>query len=194
MKLKNVRISFPNVFRAKAVWEDQKPKFSAVFLLDKDHPQLAEVKTEIERVAKKKWGEEAAGVLKQLKAQNRAMLRDGSEKVNAKGEIMDGFGDGVVFLNASNDKRPTVLDRDKTPLTEEDGRPYAGSYVDAVIEIWAQDNQYGKRINASLRGVQFRRDGGAFGGGGLPASASDFDDLSDEEAELVTEEQGDIWD
>ncbi|EOA7521129.1 ssDNA-binding protein, partial [Escherichia coli] len=36
----------------------------------------------------------------------------------------------------------------------------------------------GKRINASLGGVQFLRDGDAFAGGGV-ASADDFDDISE---------------
>jgi hypothetical protein len=46
-----------------------------------------------------------------------------------------------------------------------------------VVEIWAQDNNYGKRINASLKGVQFVRDGDAFAGGGA-ASPDEFEDLS----------------
>ncbi|MWN55950.1 ssDNA-binding protein, partial [Escherichia coli] len=54
----------------------------------------------------------------------------------------------------------------------------AGCYVNAVIDIWAQDNNFGKRINASLGGVQFLRDGDAFAGGGV-ASADDFDDISE---------------
>jgi hypothetical protein len=47
-----------------------------------------------------------------------------------------------------------------------------------VVELWAQDNQYGKRINASLGGVQFAKDGESFGGGGNVVEADDFDDLS----------------
>jgi hypothetical protein len=70
-----------------------------------------------------------------------------------------------------------VLHSDKTPLTEADGKPYAGCYVNASIELWAQDNNYGKRVNASLGGVQFARDGDAFAGGGA-ASEDEFDDLT----------------
>ena len=52
-----------------------------------------------------------------------------------------------------------------------------------VIEAWAQDNGFGKRINASLGGVQFVKDGAAFVGGQAVA-ASAFDDLGvDEEAD-----------
>ncbi len=32
-----------------------------------------------------------------------------------------------------------------------------------MIRLWYQDNHYGKRINASLRNVQFVKDGEPFG-------------------------------
>ena len=49
--------------------------------------------------------------------------------------------------------------------------------MNASIELWAQDNSFGKRVNASLRGVQFLKDGDAFAGGGA-ASDDEFDDLA----------------
>jgi hypothetical protein len=49
--------------------------------------------------------------------------------------------------------------------------------VVAIVELWAQDNSWGKRINATLKGVQFYQDGEAFAGG-VSASADDFEDLS----------------
>ena len=80
---------------------------------------------------------------------------------------------------AYNTVRPTVVDRDRSPLTAQDGKPYSGSYVNVIIDVWAQDNSYGKRINAQLQGVQFVRDGEAFSGGGTSADASDFDEIAD---------------
>jgi hypothetical protein len=71
-------------------------------------------------------------------------LHDGDEKAE-----YEGFP-GNFFLNAANKARPAVIDRDRSPLIQADGRPYAGCYVNAVIDIWAQDNNFGKRVNASL--------------------------------------------
>lgn len=163
MNIKNVRLSFPSLFEATSM-DDSKPKYRATLILPKDHPQLEDINAAIEKCIKEKWGKDrpSAKVLK-------ICLRDGEEKE------MDGFGPEVMFFNASNVTRPTVLDRDKSPLTEKDGKPYAGCYVNVVVDFWAQDNQYGKRVNASLGGVQFVRDGDAFGGG-RPASADDFED------------------
>jgi hypothetical protein len=82
--------------------------------------------------------------------------------------------------------RPLVIDRNRDPLTAADGKPYSGCYVNVSIDVWAQDNKYGKRINAQLKGIQFVRDGDAFGGG-APASPDEFEDLGvpEEEDALV---------
>jgi hypothetical protein len=71
-----------------------------------------------------------------------------------------------------------LLDQLKQPLSVGSGKPYAGCYVNASVEVWVQDNQWGKRVNCTLRGVQFLRDGDAFGGG-APASADEFDTVTE---------------
>ena len=102
------------------------------------------------------------------------MLHDGDLK-----EQYEGFP-GNFFVTARNKSRPLVIDRDKSPLTEADGRPYSGSYVNVILDVWAQDNSWGKRVNATLKGVQFSKDGEAFSGS-APASIDSFDDVSDAE-------------
>ena len=64
----------------------------------------------------------------------------------------------------------------------------SGYYVDAILDIWAQENSYGKRINAQLKGVQFRRKGDVFSGGGAPAEDDDFDEISVEGDEPATDD------
>jgi hypothetical protein len=86
----------------------------------------------------------------------------------------------MVAISAGNPKRPTVVDRAKNPTTESDGIVYAGCYVNVILDVWAQDNEWGKRINAKLLGVQFFKDGDSFGSGAT-VSEDDFDDLSAED-------------
>lgn len=152
IKLKMVRLSFPALWEAKS-FNDGKPSFKAVLLLDKkkDAGQIAMINKTIEAVKKEKWPK---GV-KNLKG---LCLRDGSEK-----EDVDGYGDDVMFISSSNAKRVPVVDGNHTPLTEEDGKPYAGCYVNVSLRLWAQDNEWGKRVNAQLRAVQFAKDGEPFG-------------------------------
>lgn len=180
--LKDVRLAFPAIFEAESV-NGGEAKFSAGLLLPTDHPQLAEIRAALVEVAKNKWGAKAKETYDKLEATDKLALHDG----NLKAEY-DGFAD-MLYINASNSVRPTIVDRDRTPLVQADGKPYGGCYINASIELWAQDNKFGKRINASLRGVQFLRDGDAFSGGGA-AAADEFDDLSDGAGAAAG---GDLW-
>lgn len=173
--LPNVRGAFLTLFEAKTVNGEGEPAYSGSFLID---PNTAEGKATIEKldaaiaeVAKAKWGAKAEAILTAMRKNNKLALQDGDAKAD-----YDGFA-GNMFVSTRSKVRPLVIDRDKTPLTAADGRVYSGCYVNAQIELWAQDNSYGKRINAQLKGVQFNKDGDAFGGGGTPASADDFGDL-----------------
>ena len=169
--LKDVRLAFPNLFEAKAAKAGDPLKYSAAFLLARNHPQLAELQTAIFAVGTTKWGAKAADILKSLKAGDRLCVRDGDVKSEFPGYA------GNYFINASNDVRPLVLGGGpdgRAPVTAADGKLYSGCYVNAIIDLWAQDNKHGKRINASLLGVQFLRDGDRLAGGGV-AAADDFE-------------------
>lgn len=178
--LRNVRLAFPSIFTASTVGGEGDPAFSASFLLPADHPQIDEVNAAIDAVAKEKWGAKAPAVLKEMRAKDRVALHDGDTKAQ-----YDGF-EGNFYVASRSKVRPLVADRDKSPLTEADGVIYAGCYVYAVVELWAQDNNYGKRINAQLKTVQFFRDGDAFSGGGQPGTEDDLEDLTEgAEADLA---------
>ena len=176
--LKNVRLAFPELFEASTVNGEGDPAFSACFLLAKNDSQIKDIKAAIGEVAKSKWGAKAEATLKTIVAGDKTALHDGDLKAE-----YEGF-EGMYYVSSRNKSRPTVVDRDRTPLIQADGRPYAGCYVNAIVELWAQDNNFGKRVNASLKGVQFVRDGDRFAGGGV-ASEDEFDDLTEgAEAEL----------
>lgn len=173
--IKNVRIAFPNIWEPKSYNGQGKPRCNALFIIEKDNAEaLKAVKEAILAVAKEEWKEKAETMLSTLKAKGDLCLHDGAEKAD-----YDGF-EGNMFVSASNASRPIVVDRDRSPLTEADGKPYAGCYVNVSIDVWAQDNQYGKRVNAKLLAIQFARDGDAFGGGSK-GSADDFDTIEGEE-------------
>ena len=168
--LKNVRLSFPSLFK-KASFDGQEGKFEATFLLNKE--THAETIKEIQDAIKTKIAEDLKGA--KLGA-DKICLKDGDEI------DYDGYA-GHCSIKGSNSKRPLVIDRDKTPLTEDDNKLYAGCYVNAIIELWAQNNSYGKRINANLLGVQFFADGEPFGDG-VKASVDDFDAFADDNVDM----------
>ena len=171
IKLNAVRLSFPQLFEAKTVNGEGKPAFSASFLIDPKDSQVAVINNAINAVAAEKWGAKAEAMLKTIRAADKTCLHSGDLKAN-----YDGF-EGMLYVSARNAIKPLVVDTNRSPLTEQDGKPYAGCYVNVSLELWPQDNNYGKRINATLMGVQFYKDGESFVGGGV-ASEDDFDDLS----------------
>lgn len=170
--LKNVRLSFPDLFEPRAFKAGDEPKYKATFLVPKGDPQVAEIEAAIKQalVEFPKCGPKRAdAVLNQIRHNpNKFNFQDGDTKE------YDGY-EGMMAFSAKNAARPLILDRDKTLLSAADGKPYAGCYVTASVEIFAYDSS-GIGVSATLKGVQFVRDGDAFGGG-TPASPDDFDDL-----------------
>jgi len=168
--IRNARLAFPAIFEPKSV-AGEEPAFSAALIIPPDHSAIADINAAIDAVAKEKWGAKATDILKALRAKGDVCLHNGDEKAN-----YDGF-EGNMFVSTRSKVRPLIVDRDKSPLTPSDGRPYGGCYVNGTLELWAQDNKFGKRVNAQLKGIQFDHDGDAFSGG-APADPDDFDDLS----------------
>lgn len=175
VKVQNVRISFPSLFEAKPVNGEGEPRFSAAFVIAPGSENAKILSAALETVAKEKWGAKAAGILAELRQKGRVAYKESA--LSKDGEVYDGF-EGMYTLNAGNPQRVAVIDRDTTPLTSQDGRPYGGCFVDASIDLWAQDNSWGKRINGKLRWVQFRGDGDAFSGG-APVSQDEFENIAD---------------
>lgn len=199
MKLKIVgaRLAFPVLFTPEQVNGEGEEKYSCNLLIGPDRDLVVlQGETEIiddrpvtryvkkikitdamEAVGSKhawKKGSKWASVKNAMEKQDRAFLHDGDLKDKYAGFA----GQWYVSAGASIAQRPKVVDTNGRPLTERDGRVYSGCYVIGLIELWAQDNEWGQRINAQLRGIQFLRDGDSFGGGSAPAADDEFDDVS----------------
>ena len=178
--IKGVRFNYTgSLFTAqKPKTGEGKEKFSCVAIIDRDHPQLGEIKAAMSEAATNKWGAKAAEVLKQLQAADRLCLHDGDAKSDKPGYA------GKLFVNASNELRPGVFGPNREVLVAADGKPYSGSYGNIIIDFWAQDNQFGKRVNASLLGVQHVKDGERLSGGGV-AAADDFEAIPEQAAQTA---------
>ena len=167
ISLKNVRLSFPSVFN-RSVFDGKEGKYEATFLLSKSDTATKAVLEKAIAAAMKDANVKVPS--------SKIFLKDGDDFE------YDGYED-VWSIKASANRRPTVINRDKTPLTAEDEVIYAGCYVNASIDLWVQNNNYGKRVNANLYGVQFLKDGDSFGAGPVDAT-DDFDEIDDEDDDL----------
>lgn len=179
VKLRAVRLSFPGLWSPKESKDGRgKPSYQANFLVPKkDKKQIALVETAIEN-AIDAWEKKnpKSGRFPDIDdlSKNEKCWRDGE---NRRGEpLYDGY-EGCMVLAARNSKRPGVVDVDKSPLVEDDGKPYAGCYVNAIVRIWIQDNDNGLALRCSLEAVQFLKDGEAFGAAPVDTD-EEFDDES----------------
>ena len=152
-------------------------------------PVLKALKMASAEAKQKKWGDEKNWP--KLKPE-KLFLRDGDL------ENWDGYaGHHYVSSNAPLQDRPAVVTNRKdgnnawieaTPGGK--GAPYSGCYVNATIEVWCQDNEHGKRINAKLKAVQFFKDGEAFGAAPTDPNEDFTDDMAGTEGSFADDEGG----
>lgn len=168
--LTKVRLAFPVLKEPESFQGEGKPRYSATLILEKDSANHKACVKAMREVAGSKWTEaKADAAIKGLTAGLKVALFDGDLKSQ-----YEGFeGNVVVSAHCQADVPPRMLDGQRRELPRTTGMIYAGCYVNASIDFWAQDNQYGKRINAQLRGVQFHSDGDSFGAGSS-ASPDEF--------------------
>lgn len=185
IKLTKARLAFPHLFVPSAMQREDgssgKPTFQATLLFKPTDPQLELIRKTMKEVSVQQWAKDADKQFKALTMGLRVCLIDGDTKPDTGGYA------GHWVLKANSKTRPMVVDSDqRTPLMPADGRPYGGCYVNASVDIWAQDNQFGKRINAGLVAVMFHSHGEPFGGGSIPQD-NEFEGMGagEEESEFA---------
>jgi hypothetical protein len=183
VKLQDVRIAFcsslfePVQYQGKGV-----ARHSATFLIEPGSANDKAIRAAIKAEATALWPKNADAKVKAIEGNsNKFCYQSGDSK------DYDGFA-GMMFIAAhrkETDGAPTVIDRDKSPLSAKSGKPYGGCFVNAIVDIYAQDGE-NSGMRCGLGAVQFVRDGDSFGGA-RKVDHSEFDDLStaDEEPSLV---------
>ena len=180
VSLRNVRLSYPNLFTARAFARGEgKPAFSASALIPKDTKHgkalIEKIEDAIWAAKDKKWPGKADSV--KVKKVNIA-FSDGDDVDPDEDEVKP-EQEGMMIVRARNYKRPQVVDENNEDVREQDNIIYGGCYVDMLVTFWGQDYENTKRVNCSLEVVRFREDGEAFGAG--PADLSELDDDDDDD-------------
>ncbi|KVE27231.1 hypothetical protein WS67_12065 [Burkholderia singularis] len=196
IKLTNVRIAFIDNLRNAAQFDGQGAfRYSATFLVEPGSENDKKVNDAINQAAAEAWGKKAEAMLTGFRGNsNKFCYIDG----NTKPEY-EGFED-MFYLSShrkQDDGRPLLLDMYADPATGKparlidqstgewlpgkEGRIYAGCYVNATVDIYAQTKNY-PGIRASLKGVQFAGDGDSFSGA-RRANEDDFEAAAPETAD-----------
>ena len=176
--LTKVRLSFPDIFEAVQYQGKGAFRYNATFLVEPGSKNDKAIEEAILAAATEAFAGKAGSVLKATRGNvNKFCYLEGDTKE------YDGYA-GMKYLAAHRQQKagpPTVKDTDgKTSLGPADGKPYAGCYVNAIVDIYGQTGE-NVGIRANLLGIQFHSDGDAFSAGKLaddaftPVEGSDTD-------------------
>lgn len=145
-------------------------------------PAKAAIDKALEEVAKAKWAQKWATHLPNILPDMKACAW-----VDGNRREYDGYQGNwaLSFKRYTDDGRMLLIDADRSPIVQPDGefypgkegRLYSGCYLNATVELWAQENKFGKGLRCQVQALQFAGDGDAFGGGARP-NADDFDEIA----------------
>ena len=164
IRLNDVRISFPSLFKPNDRYNSDKPKYEVTFMLDKtiNTKEIETINTHINEILDDKK------IKRPVPASFMICLKDGD--LSDRNELK-----GHYYIRAKTGNPVPLVEKNKTPITDEK-RFYGGCYVNAYIQVAHYDGK-GKGITAYLQSVQFNRDGDRFGNSVHDIStAYDFDD------------------
>ena len=183
--LKNIVLAFPALAEPQSFGEGE-PAYGAKFPIKPNSEQQKAIEAAILAEAKEAWKDKADSVINMLAEDGKLCFTKKVYRSKKTGEPYQGF-DGQHYLSTRNAKtQPSVYNQygeEVNGKSEIEAKAFSGAVVNASIEIWAQDNKWGRRINCSLRGVMLTGEGENFGGGSSPAGADEFASLAKAKAD-----------
>lgn len=190
--VKDARLSFPHLFTPQKRDNDDgttRENFNCVLMVPKDGEFTASTMKGLKRAAaeakRKAWGDDESKWPK-IPA-SKTCVKDGDNEDHFDTPRDEYEGHYIIPCASPVDRPPRVITNRKDSKNQwidaepgKKGAPYAGCYVNAIIELYGQKKDPKRampnRINASVQTVQFRRDGEPF-----TAQPVDPNDLLDED-------------
>jgi hypothetical protein len=188
VQLKHVRIAFIDELFTPGQYEGKGDfRHTATLIVEPGSANDKAIQAAISKEALGAWGKKAEAMLEDLRGDKKAFSYTKNKK-NQQGDIYEGF-EGMYALagvRKQKDGAPLFLHNVKDPatgkaqrLTGSEGVIYAGCYVNAKVEMWAQVGKY-NGIRCGLLGVQYDAPGDSFGGASRPTDEG-FDSVEAED-------------
>lgn len=163
--LKNVVLSYPNLFNAKQIMNQGEPKYSTAILIAKnDKENMKKLQAAIDEA---KNDDKLKGARK-----IDTPLNDGDEE-----KPDDKYYAGCYYINAkaSENHPPKVVDRHVNPIMDQE-EIYAGCICNVVVNMYAYNFNGHYGVGVGLGNVQKVKDGERIGGS-FSSAEDDFEDL-----------------
>ncbi len=129
-------------------------KYSVCLAIDRNE-NIGQMNTAIHNAVVNKWGKDKAKWPKNLKMP----LRDGNEKE----KDLD-FWSGKIFVNASTERKPSLVDVNLNPIIDPD-EVYSGMIIRAAVNFYAFDRNGNRGVACGLNHVMKVKDGERLSGG-----------------------------
>jgi hypothetical protein len=191
VQLKHVRIAFiDNLFKPSQYQGQGDFRRSCTLIVAPSSANDKLVQEAITKEAQGAWLKRAEAMLGDLRGDKKAFCYHKNKK-NSAGEVYEGFEDmyALAAIRKEKDGAPLFLHNVKDNETGKakrldgsEGVIYAGCYVNAKVEIWAQVGKH-SGMRCGLLGVQFDAPGDSFGGASRPSD--DGFDAVDAEDDLA---------
>jgi hypothetical protein len=154
------RLSYPALFKARAMEAGGEAKFSCSLIFDKaaqNTPAFAAMKAQAAAAVAEKWGNKVPSGL-------RNPFRDGNERDDPA------YAD-TIFVNASSKQQPQVVAGSIDPITgklriiDDPNEVYAGCYVLAAVRAYPYEIKGNRGVSFGLQALQKIAEGESLGGG-----------------------------
>lgn len=152
IKLSRVRLSYPHIVAPAKLMNSNRETYSAAFICNFDQPSRELVSSHLRNMWKSLLKIRDREITNDDIPPAKSFMSNGNHK---KQPEYKGFL--IISASESVERRPRVYDKHGN-LTSDPNACYAGCLVNAIIRPWAQDNEFGQRVNAGLVGVQFCSD------------------------------------
>ena len=186
--LKDVMIRFPVLFTPKAKPGADKATFGLKAAIEPGSENERKIKAEIKRVCDAKWGAKSQTIQDNFTRTGRKpdVCFIEAPYTSMDGDVWNGFEGKYTLTTASQaSKPPLVVDADRTPLRESDGRPVDGSICNISVKIYAHEHKTaGRSVRAQIAGVQFVRHGN-LDGAGVTSDGSEFEVIAAADEDFV---------
>ena len=168
----NVKMSYLHILEPASI-NGSDPKYSGSFLIPKGSPDVEKIRAAIQAAydegqARLKGSGKTVPPLASLKTP----LRDGDAERPGDEDYA-----GFYFVNANNNAKPGIVDRDLNPILDPD-EVYSGMFGRVSLTFFAFNKNGNRGIACSLNNVQKIKDGPRLGG--HASAAEDFGGLDDD--------------
>ena len=171
--IRNARLSYgDSLFTPKSI-NGGTPCYSGSFLLPKGDPQIEALRRIMYEMCMEQWPQKGAEIFNSMELNRYTCIKDGALKPENGDDYISAM---VISANSRQNQPPYVADAQNVEQNAP-GVVYSGCYVNAKLNLWVQENQWGKKVNAQVLIVVKSGDGDAFSAAGVRATADDAAEL-----------------